>query len=231
MSIFCFKKLPPSTSLGQQLKKRREERSITIADIASATHIQKKYLLAIEQGDFRKLPTARTFRLAYAREYAHLLGLNADDIAACFVREGGLEGTTVTHPHRVARQFPFASLGVAARLGLIAGGVLLFGVYLTGQVIRIVRPPRLMVYTPLEGEVINQMSASIQGQTEQESKLTINGEEAMVYEQGNFDAKVDLGAGVNTITILAQKRHGKTTMITRHLVVKQPQKLEIVSLK
>jgi hypothetical protein len=43
----------------------------------------------------------------------------------------------------------------------------------------------------------------------------------MVNEQGHFETKVDLTTGLNTITILATKKHGKTTAITRHIVVKQ----------
>ncbi len=230
MSIFCFKKLPLTTSLGQQLQKRREERCITLDDIASATHIQKKYLSAIEQGNFRKLPTSRTFRLAYIREYAHLVGLPTEACLDQFTREGGLEGIALIHPHQTIKYSSFTSLATMLRLGLVAGGVLLFGVYLTGQIIRIVRPPQLVLYAPLEGEVISQLNTIIQGQTEPESTLTINGQAAMVNNHGEFETKIDLAHGVNTITVEATKKHGKISTITRHLVVQLPKRVEQVSL-
>lgn len=231
MSIFCFKKLPATTSLGAQLRARREERGVTIADIASATHIQKKYLHALEQGNARKLPKSKTFRLGYVREYAQIVGLTPAECVEQFQNEGGLEDITFVHPQRAIKLSPFASIMSAVRIMLLGGGVLLFGVYLAVQVVRIVRPPHLVVYSPTEGDVLSQLSAIIQGETEQEATLSINGQEAMVNEQGKFETKIDLTQGVNTITISATNKHGKSTVDTRHIVVRLPKKVEQISLK
>ncbi len=231
MSIFCPKKLAASTMLGDRLRLRREERKLTLQDIANATQIQKKYLLALEQSAFNKLPNAKTFRLAYVKSFAESLGVPSDEATEQFIREGGLSDIVVRHPHAGIKQFPFASITSLARFGLLIGGTLLFGIYLTLQVAHIVRPPHLLVFAPFEGQVVNQPSTIIQGETEPESALTINGEPIMVNEQGRFETKIDLSQGVNTLTLSATKKHGRTTVLTRHLLAKLPKNLGQVSLK
>ena len=92
MSIFCFKKLDPSLRLGERFKQHREAAGLPIEQLSEKTHIQIKYLEALECGAFPELPKARAYRLAYVREYAAQLGLDASgggcgtagvDVAVC----------------------------------------------------------------------------------------------------------------------------------------------------
>ena len=62
----------------------------------------------------------------------------------------------------------------------------------------------------------------IEGETEKETKLTVNGKDVMVNEAGRFSTEIDLNDGVNTIAVSVTKKHGKTTTITRHVVVRLP---------
>jgi len=58
-------------TLGEELKKRREARSISLNDIAESTKISTRYLKAIEAGNYSVLPGGiftRSFIRAYARE-------------------------------------------------------------------------------------------------------------------------------------------------------------------
>jgi hypothetical protein len=41
----------------------------------------------------------------------------------------------------------------------------------------------------------------------------------MVGNDGHFSGQVDLSEGINTINIVASKKHGKTTAITRNIIV------------
>jgi len=231
MSIFCIKKLAPCVRLGEKFRQKRADLQLDIETVAARTNIQKKYLLAIEEGLYRILPKAKTYRLAYVRQYAEAVGLDAKEAVQQFSHEDGLEDLTQVHPHRSIKIFPFASISIFFRNSVLIASVVLFMSYLGWQVHGILQPPRLMVYAPVEGYVLSHPAALVQGETDKETRLTVNGQDIMVNEAGQFEAKIDLATGVNTIVITATKKHGKTTSITRHLVVKPGQKDERVSLK
>lgn len=61
-------------SLGARLRRERESRDISIAEITASTRINAKFLEAIESGDFSVLP--RTYVRAFIREYIDALGLD-----------------------------------------------------------------------------------------------------------------------------------------------------------
>src|SRR4029077_15243988 len=66
-------------SFGEELRREREIREISLKEIADATKISKRFLEAIERNDHRTLP-APVFTRGFIREYARYLGLNADEI-------------------------------------------------------------------------------------------------------------------------------------------------------
>src|SRR5215510_8037630 len=66
-------------SFGEELRREREIRGISLKEIADATKISKRFLEAIEKNDHRTLP-APVFTRGFVREYARYLGLNADDM-------------------------------------------------------------------------------------------------------------------------------------------------------
>lgn len=76
------KDVPPATpgpSFGEELRKEREIRGISLAEIAEATKVSKRFLGAIEKDDFDTLP-APVFTRGFVREYARYLGLNAEEM-------------------------------------------------------------------------------------------------------------------------------------------------------
>lgn len=221
MSIFCYKNLALTERLGERLQKKRQSLQLTIEELAERTRISPKNLLALEQGNFTKLPKAKAFRLAYIREYATALGLDGNAYIEQFTREDGLLDAPLIHPHRDLRRFPFASISLFLRNVLVIGGVSLFAGYLFWQVRGVLEPPRLVVYAPIEGLVLHSPAALVQGETDPETHLSVNGQDIMVNDKGIFETKIDLSGGMNTIVFTAEKKHGKTTVVTRHLVVQQ----------
>jgi cytoskeletal protein RodZ len=66
-------------SFGEELRREREIRGISVKEIADATKISRRFLEAIERNDHKTLP-APVFTRGFVREYARYLGLNADEI-------------------------------------------------------------------------------------------------------------------------------------------------------
>ncbi len=66
-------------TFGEELRREREIRGISLKEIADATKISKRFLEAIERNDHRTLP-APVFTRGFVREYARYLGLNTEDV-------------------------------------------------------------------------------------------------------------------------------------------------------
>ena len=66
-------------TFGEELRREREIRGISLKEIADATKISKRFLEAIEKNDHATLP-APVFTRGFIREYARYLGLNTEEI-------------------------------------------------------------------------------------------------------------------------------------------------------
>ncbi|TAN32163.1 hypothetical protein EPN28_04795 [Patescibacteria group bacterium] len=218
MAIFCRKKMEPPRTASAALKKARADRQLSLEAVAAQTHIAIKYLEAIENNDCDALPQTKAHCLAYVRSFAAAVGLNPDALTRKFDKEANLENLSAVHPakHLKIKSGAISMLAKAAVAGAMVLAVL---GYLSWQIYGILQPPKLSVHSPAEGMITGQLSIIVKGETQKEIKLTVNGQEIMVSEQGIFEAPVDLSNGLNTINIVATKKHGKTTTVTRHVIV------------
>lgn len=74
------------SDLGELLKKAREQSGLSLDAIQESTKIRKRYLEAIEAGDYKVLPGTFYVR-AFVKTYAETLGLNADDVLRLYKHE------------------------------------------------------------------------------------------------------------------------------------------------
>jgi len=73
---------------GEILKKAREQKGLSINEIALSLKISSKVLKAIEDGDERQLP-AKTFLRGFVQSYANYLRLDVNDVLKIFQDEMG----------------------------------------------------------------------------------------------------------------------------------------------
>jgi cytoskeleton protein RodZ len=104
-------------SFGENLRRERELRGVSLREVAEATKIGLRFLQAIEQDRLDILPGGM-FPRAFVRQYAAYLGLEPDRLAADFAYFHGDQGAP---PQLVASVWP--ALRRRAMLGLAAGGV------------------------------------------------------------------------------------------------------------
>lgn len=67
------------SELGQQLREARLQKGLSLDDVQDMTKIRKRYLEAIEAGDYKVLPGTFYVR-AFIKTYAETVGLNADEL-------------------------------------------------------------------------------------------------------------------------------------------------------
>lgn len=74
------------SDLGALLRKAREQRGYTLDDIQEVTKIRKRYLEAIETGDYKVLPGSFYVR-AFVKTYAETVGLDAEEVLRLYQKE------------------------------------------------------------------------------------------------------------------------------------------------
>jgi cytoskeletal protein RodZ len=96
-------------SVGEKLRAAREERGLSLEDIAAQTRIPRRHLENIEAADWDNLP-APTYTLGFARSYASSVGLDRAEIADQLRAEMGGQRTATTsevfEPADPARTMP-----------------------------------------------------------------------------------------------------------------------------
>ncbi len=75
-------------SFGENLKKEREKRKITIEDISASTKIGTRMLQALEENKFNQLPGG-IFNKGFVRSYARFVGIDEDKAVADYLQASG----------------------------------------------------------------------------------------------------------------------------------------------
>jgi cytoskeletal protein RodZ len=77
-----------SSTVGEQIRLARQEREISLEQVAQGTHIRLHYLQAIESGEFHRLPS-KAHAHGFTRAVAGYLGLEADPLLKILEGETG----------------------------------------------------------------------------------------------------------------------------------------------
>ncbi len=89
---------------------------------------------------------------------------------------------------------------------LILFGVLVIG-YILFQIYKFQSPPKLEITQPKQEESVTEETVIVEGKTEKEVTIEINGVVTELDEEGNFSQEHKLTEGVNIITIKAKKNN------------------------
>src|SRR5262245_35207170 len=73
-------------TLGQELRRRREEHGVTLTDISEATRIGTRFLKAIETDNFSILPGG-IFTRSFIRAYARHVGMDEDEAIGLYLHQ------------------------------------------------------------------------------------------------------------------------------------------------
>ncbi len=112
---------------GEELRRNRLVREVSLESIASATKISKRYLEALERGDFKKLP-APVFTRGFIRAYADYLGLDPEEMVNAYLSDTLGSGPREESTHRLAgsrswsRSVWLIGAAILAVTILVAGG-------------------------------------------------------------------------------------------------------------
>lgn len=201
----------PVPALPERLYAARERKGVDLYRAERDTKIRARYLAALERGDYKELPGA-VYTKGFLRNYALYLGLEPEEILTQWRRERGDMGPpepviAVPRPLASPRRGLTFSPGVlvAALLTVI---VLLFGAYLTVQLLRYAKPPTLEVTDPKVATLeVDEDTTSyvLRGTTIPGGTVTVEmsggSRQASADSTGAWSLQVDLRRGKNQFKI------------------------------
>jgi len=211
-------------TVGQILLEARTAQKLTLRDIEQGTKIRMKFLEAIEADDFTRLPSL-SYAKGFVKNYSDFLGLDSVKTLAFFRRQTSETPKSSLLPRGMEeplnRSLWQLTPGRFVAL-IIIGLVTLFLLYLGFQYRALQQPPSLSIDSPGNHAVVTDQRIEILGKTDPDATVTVNGVSVLVRGDGRFFDQEVLTSGVNTFTIIATSRLGKSTTLVRDVGLKQP---------
>lgn len=112
---------PSKPDFGMKMKRQREERGVTLRQIADSTKISIGALEALERNDISRLPGG-IFSRAFVRSYALEIGLDPEQTVRDFLLQFPHDSVTAGSPHapRDERLNPDEKTGGTATMTIVA---------------------------------------------------------------------------------------------------------------
>ncbi len=209
-----IRKKVESLTLGEKLKKLRQQYRMSYTEIAKATRIQAKYLEYLENGEYGKLP-AEVYVRGFLKSYARHLGLEEGAFLKLYDKERHIRMNLGHEPGpKESVRYPAMNAWIITpRTLLVTLLVLVLGgtfAYLFSEFRSFVAEPRLVISDPISGATIDGSVIALRGQTDPGTVVTANGEPVFVGSAGEFNEEITLQQGMNRIFIRATNRFDKT---------------------
>jgi cytoskeletal protein RodZ len=199
-------------SLGQMLREAREAKRWDIARAERETRIRARYLVALEQGDYRDLPST-VYTRGFVQNYARFLGLDPDlclDLYRLEATPDAAPRPAITAPRPVALRRRGTLILTRGRVIAVTLVVLVvaLGGYLGYQFVTFAGTPELTLTDPASDlAAYAGTSYLLRGDTVPDAQITVDGlrenPTATASPSGTFAIRVELVPGSNVITLVA----------------------------
>jgi cytoskeletal protein RodZ len=208
--------------VGEILKRARESKSLTFAQVQNAIKIHPRFLTALEEGNYHVFSSPVHLK-GFLKNYAEFLQLDVPVILAFFRREydelqNKKKKTFVTpllHPFTLTPNFLLVAFTLVAALG--------FSLYLLLAYRSFTAAPELTVENPPTDLKTTLTNLQISGQTDPEATLTLNGQRLLLDEGGRFHETLRLSPGQYQLNFIAASKSGREKKVTRTVFVEAAQ--------
>jgi hypothetical protein len=223
MSAFHRKKIAAIETVGETLGRHRKHLGLSIEHVSHAIAVSPNHLKNLEKDAYDHLPPA-IYTKNFIYEYAKFLSLSPRTVYDRFLSEKNLYYATRRAPQEDTKanrnKLIVFLLGpkTLKYTGLICLFVIIAG-YLLFSINNIFSRPELIISYPLENNMItNERTLELQGVTEREVTLTVNGRQVIYDKNGRFSIQIDLQKGLNIIKIEAKKKHSRENTVYKQII-------------
>lgn len=206
---------------GIKLYEERARKKLTLEEVSKATKIKLSFLLAIETGEYVRLPSS-TYAHGFVRNYAKFLGLPENEILALFKREYDGEKFVKVLPEGLLKHddFPLKRIKLAQAFKILILIFIALLIYIIFQYRSAIFNPSLSISSPKENSIVLSQKVAVVGKTDSNSTVFVNNETASLDKNGNFKKTVNVFLGKGKIVVKAINNFNKSTVLERHIEVK-----------
>lgn len=195
----------------ESLKKLMKAKGIGPQKLSSLTDVPSRFIDALLEGSFEKLP-ARPYIRGYLFKISNVLGVDNDHLwqiyrSSAESASSGERDTLPTNRFAIKKISPGTVISIAAA-SLV---VLLFAINFN----RILGKPTLDISLP---ETTEEMVIAVNGFVDPNDRLTLNGELIYTDEGGGFEKQVQLEPGINTLEFKVKRYLGREATITKQII-------------
>jgi cytoskeletal protein RodZ len=198
-------------TVGEVLKKQRNNLGKSLEQVALDTKIQLRFLEYIEEDNFDKFDSP-VFAQGFIKIYAKYLDLNEDRILAIYRRSVPENSKKTEFLRETIKREKVTRLNITPKLLIVSLSILfLLGIltYIGYQIYQFQSPPQISITTPENDLTVTDESIDVMGVTDSNSSVFVNDKPVEITSNGEFQYPVTLNPGVNLITVLA-KKNGST---------------------
>lgn len=240
MVSLTSRKISDDGGIPKILRDARLAARVSLEKISRVSLVPQKYLAALEDGHYWELPS-QVFATQFFKAFCKCLNLNSDILMEKFENEYRTNQNWQERSEKVKAKAPsrepslwIKRLAVifnpfALKRGFLAILLLGFFSYIGFQVNRIIQPPSLSIDSPGDNLVTSRQVIDLKGRVEQESRLTINGQEVYPDKDGNFAEVIGLQPGINFINFAAKKKYSRELQLVRKVMVSADGKVTAAS--
>lgn len=215
------------SSVSEQLKETRRKEGLTIDNISKRIRVPNKYLEALENGEYDKLP-ANVYACGFLRKYAKFLNLPMNELADFYTKERrifyNISNKNKGDAGIVAKKFSsrrfYITPKIIAFFSLIALIAIITGYFLY-QVNFLISPPRLNIEIPAQDIEVFESRIRVSGRTDYGASVKINNQSIAIDNDGYFVQEINLTSGLNVLEIQAANRLGKESRVVRKIMYQE----------
>ncbi len=203
--------------IGVFLKQARLEQKRSLFEVSRETKIRRSFIEAVEKENWEVLPEFPVVQ-GFVKNIASFLGIDENKTLAFLRRDYPPRKLPINPKPDVESKFAWTPRRTFV-LGTLAVFVFVLG-YLGLQYLRFIKPPLLEVMSPKEGEVMTMKDVLVSGKTNADTSVIVNNQPALVDDQGQFEAQIEVNLDTHEIDVVATSRSGKQTIINRKIEVR-----------
>ncbi len=211
--------LDQSKKISELLRDAVELRGLTFERLIELSDVPERYILALRDGEFEKLPAAPYVR-GYLIKIGEVLNVDGETLWQVYKNETPMKKSG---PEDKLPSNRFAIKSLNKKTVAISAIILVILIYLAWWAPSLLGAPSIEIINPaVNNYITNEPTIKLIGNVNPGDKLTVNGEEVLVGASGRFEKEFQLQPGINTFALVAKRFLGKEAKIVRQIIF-QPQ--------
>ncbi len=206
-------------TFGERLKSLRGEAGLSVQGLADITKIRQKYLQALENEEFDKLPKP-VYARAFIKKYAQACNADEEELLLHFKRENRFFNDKENKDKTASvsdKRFVVTEKHIITILVIILLGAAFGYFYINQQ--ELSKKAHIEITKPSEFNTVSKKDeVLIQGKAENVKTIMIKGEK-LIPKNNIFEYTYTLDKGLNTITIRAKTVQGKEIKTVRKVLL------------